>query len=197
VLSQRFALDVVFGSARRGPFVSAGIACHMRLLASPPADTTYPSEPVLSDAAANFMYRDPFNLQNCLDTLRTGISSGLIHAEEPGEILSRLIILISRGWAAMHEYKSYNAPVVPAECRCDYETFPFTPDLQYFTFLRPVPLLLALGILFGKKCLKDCEETFKRAYISASHWDTTTRNVGPFADTNEYVILAYPCAILI
>jgi len=207
LLSQRFSLDVVTGNEKTVPFVSTSIARHMRYLFSTSDDcymqhTIYPTVPVLSQAAAMFMHSHQANLCVTLEALRNGISSGLIQPGELGELLSRLLILISRDFAAIGTYWIRVAvkPDIPKEYFKHSQPFPSTPALKYFEYLKPVPLLLVPSILFGDNWITpDTQKTFARAYISATHWVRGEGNIGPCSDAGKisYVILAYPCTILI
>jgi hypothetical protein len=204
VLSQRFALGVLFGSQKAVPFISNSIASYMRILASTTQDriwqkTTYPSEPVLSHAAADFMHRGEDSLHCLLKTLAAKITSGLIDAGEFGELIGRLLLLISRDFAAVLAYKEIEIssslpddllPSVP-------HSVPFpTSKTDFFPYLRPVPLLDVLSILFGPQWLSGNEteeqelikSTFARAYISSSYWVVFNKNIGPLPNDITYVI---------
>ncbi|KAK7453180.1 hypothetical protein VKT23_011862 [Stygiomarasmius scandens] len=180
LLSQRFALDIALDDYHAESFVINGIASHMRYLVSTSENcmrqySIYPSEPVLSHAAAVYMYQSPDNLNNLLSTLRRQISSGLIQAGELGELLGRLLILISRDFAAIRVYDIAveEKPIIPEKYLQYSEPFPSKPGLEYFAYLKPVPLLLVLCILFGNDndwIKGNCKKAFERAYVSASHW---------------------------
>ncbi|KAK7448932.1 hypothetical protein VKT23_013664 [Stygiomarasmius scandens] len=188
LLGQRFALSIDDGSHRSVPFIAKGIASNMRFLVSTSQNrmkqySTYPSEPVLSHAAASYMHSED-NLVKSLDVLSSRISSGLIQAGELGELMSRLLILIARDFAAIHAYDIgvRVKPNFPERYHQYYKPFPSTPGLQYFAYLRPVPLLLVLCILFGDEWILSnpgCIKAFERAYISASHWIRMAEDVAP------------------
>jgi len=200
LLSQRFALKVNNGSHRAQSFVSKSIANHMRYLVYTTEDcltqcSDYPSEPVLSHAAASYMYTSAGNLHMLLSVLKDQISSGLIQAGELGELMGRLLILIGRDFAAIRAYgiEVEAKPVFPERYHQYYKPFPSAPGLEYFAYLKPVSLLLVLCILFGDEwIMPDHINAFERAYVSASHWIRITENVGPFPDPESYVILTYP-----
>ncbi|KAK7452686.1 hypothetical protein VKT23_012087 [Stygiomarasmius scandens] len=193
LLGQRFALKVNNGSHRARSFVSKGIANHMRYLVYTTEDcltqcSDYPSEPVLSHAAASYMYTSAGNLNMLLSVLKDQISSGLIQAGELGELMGRLLILIGRDFAAIRAYgiEVEAKPVFPERYHQYYKPFPSTPGLEYFAYLKPVPLLLVLCILFGDEwIMPDHIKAFERAYVSASHWIRITENVGPFPDAES------------
>ncbi|THU92121.1 hypothetical protein K435DRAFT_217025 [Dendrothele bispora CBS 962.96] len=191
VLSQRFALRVLFGHKDAVSFIDNSIASYMRVLLSTTEDrlwqeSVYPTEPVFSNAAAQLMYQQVNSLQLFLSCLNTKILSGLIDAGVLGELISRLLILISRDWAAIitHciEVDGPKPDLLPSAYRSP--PFPSSSDHQYFPYLKPVHLLDVLNILFGYQWspghpqAEEIKSTFARAYISASHWLTMTRDVG-------------------
>ncbi|KAK7458702.1 hypothetical protein VKT23_009702 [Stygiomarasmius scandens] len=193
LLSQRFSLDVVTGNEKTVSFVNTSIARHMRYLFSTSDDcymqhTVYPTEPVLSQAAAMSMHSHQNSLCAVLEALRNGISSSLIQPGELGELLSRLLILISRDFAAIGAYRIRVEikPDIPKEYFKHSQPFPSTPALKYFEYSKPVPLLLVLSILFGDDWITpDIQKTFARAYISATHWIRREGNIGPRSDEDK------------
>ncbi|KAK7442784.1 hypothetical protein VKT23_016029 [Stygiomarasmius scandens] len=202
VLSQRFALGVLFGSREAVPFISNSVASYVRYLNSTTDDctwqyTTYPSEPVLSHAAAEFMHRDERSLFHLLHHLANKILSGFIDAGEVGELIGRLLLLISRDYAAILAYDIQISTRLPDLLPNRSVPFPRL-DTKFFPYLRPVPLLDVLNILFGHQWSSaasnssETEEerntrerliksTFERAYISCSHWTVMTEDIGPLS----------------
>ncbi|THV07007.1 hypothetical protein K435DRAFT_418238 [Dendrothele bispora CBS 962.96] len=188
VLGQRFAIDFLFGAWEAVPFVDTSVASHMRVLTSTTEDrswqyTTYPSEPVLSNAAAQFMYMEEQTVSWLSRTLVQTIFDGLVDAGEVGELISRLLILISRDFAAILNYRIQIAGDSPKSRSPPLsQRFPSSHG-DFFPYLRPVPLLDVLDILLGLEWLSECREdivsAFKRAYISASHWNVLSKDIGP------------------
>ncbi|THV07003.1 hypothetical protein K435DRAFT_418125 [Dendrothele bispora CBS 962.96] len=188
VLGQRFAIDFLFGAWEAVPFVDTSVASHMRVLTSTTEDrswryTTYPSEPVLSNAAAQFMYMEEQTVSRLSRTLVQNIVDGLVDAGEVGELMSRLLILISRDFAAILNYRIQIAGDSPKSRSPPLsQRFPSSHG-DFFPYLRPVPLLDVLDILLGLEWLSECKEdivsAFKRAYISASHWNVLSKDIGP------------------
>jgi hypothetical protein len=138
VLSQRFALGVLFGSRHGVPFVGSSIAAHMRVLLSTTEDrmwqySSYPTEPVLSNAAAHLMYAEKTSLRSLLECLNQEILNGLIDAGTFGELMSRLIILFSRDLAAIFAYNiTFEGTIpdlLPAANRSP-STFPSPSNLE-------------------------------------------------------------------
>ncbi|KAK7461510.1 hypothetical protein VKT23_008684 [Stygiomarasmius scandens] len=207
VLSQRFALGVLFGSYGTIPFISKSVASHMRYLHSTTDDcswqyTEYLSEPVLSHAAATLMHKNKGSLSSHLRILIQEIRSGLIDAGEIGELLGRLLFLISRDYAAILAYDIKVSEPLPDDLLPPtHRSIPFPClDTPFFPYLRPVPLLDVLNILFGPDWSStpwdkheedpDAKErwikfTFGRAYISCSHWVVMTKDVGPATTSAE------------
>jgi len=217
VLSQRFALGVVFGSYGTIPFISESVASHMRYLHSTTDDcswqyTEYLSEPVLSHAAATLMHKNTGSLSSYFYILEEVIRSGLIDAEEIGELLGKLLFLISRDYAAILAYNIEDSEPLPNDILPPtHRSIPFPRlDTPFFPYLRPVPLLDVLNILFGLNWLstpwdsteedpnakaRQIKSAFGRAYISCSHWLVSEEDIGPV--TIRCVIFSSPsCATL-
>jgi hypothetical protein len=193
-LSQRFSLQVLMGSRGAVTYLEDSIASHMRYVLNTHEDrswqlTCYPSEPVLSDAAARVLYGGEETLSKAINALTTKIEERVIDAGEYGELISRLLVLISRDVAAIRTYG------IPFACKLykshpknlRFEKFPLRKDKNYFNYLRPVAVLDVLDTLFGPDWTKDkndkdkrekIKQDFANAFISASHWVTMTNNVG-------------------
>jgi hypothetical protein len=191
-LSQRFSLQVLMGARYAVTYLEDSIASHMRYVLYTHEDrswqfTRYPSEPVLSNAAAQILYRNAETLPKAINALATKIGERVIDAGEYGELISRLLVLISRDVTAIRAYGIASATLYnshPKDLR--FERFPFKGK-NYFDYLRPVAVLDVLDTLFGPDWTKDknhrdqrekIKEDFGNAFISASHWVTMTNNVG-------------------
>ncbi|THU76758.1 hypothetical protein K435DRAFT_133037 [Dendrothele bispora CBS 962.96] len=191
VLSQRFALRIAFDTKEAVSLIENSVSSHMRYLLSTSQDQTwqytlYPVEPVLSSGAAEFMYMDQQHLSIALwHLIRKATSTGVIDAGELGELISRLLILISRDLATIVIEEIPVACKIPDNLRsaCQSLRFPSLSDKEYFPYLKPVRLLDVLAVLLGPKWSSEHDEKikniFERAYISASQWITMTDNVGP------------------
>ncbi|KAK7462664.1 hypothetical protein VKT23_007250 [Stygiomarasmius scandens] len=193
-LSQRFSLQVVMGSRDAMTYLEDSIASHMRYVLHTHDDrswqlTCYPSEPVLSDAAAHILYGEENALSAAITALATKIGDRVIDAGEYGELISRLLVLISRDVTTIRAYDMAPARTLynPHPEKLRFEKFPLCKDKDYFDYLRPVAVLDVLDTLFGPgwtrdKDNKDQREEIKRdfanAFISASHWISMTNNVG-------------------
>ncbi|THU90511.1 hypothetical protein K435DRAFT_257388 [Dendrothele bispora CBS 962.96] len=209
VLSQRFALRIAFGTEEAVSLIEDSVSSHMRYLLSTSKDGTrqyafYPVEPVLSSAAVEFMYMHNSFLSTALRHLVQEVVAGVIDAEEVGELISRLLILISRDLATIVIEKIRVGCTIPDNLRsaCQPLRFPSLSDKEYFSYLKPVRLLDVLAVLLGHKWSSGhdgyIKSTFERAYISASQWIAMTDDVGPLPDDIEYVMSAsLPCAMLI
>jgi len=99
-LSQRFSLQIVMGSRDAVTYLEDSIVGHMRCVLHTHVDrswqlTCYPSEPVLSNAAADILYGKEDALSAAITALATKIGDRVIDAGEYGELISRLLVLIS------------------------------------------------------------------------------------------------------
>lgn len=101
VLSQRFALDICFGHPDAVSYIDKGVASHLRICYSTTEDRTwsftgYPSEPLLSCAAAGLLYQQTENLVHALDALKEKVDGGMFEIGQSGELTSRLVLLLAK-----------------------------------------------------------------------------------------------------
>jgi hypothetical protein len=160
VLSQRLCLDTVLAARDDRNLADRSVSYHMRLLTgiSPESKALYtysPSEPVLALAATRLLFAIPGSWARVLDTLSERLcQSGLIEKGLTGELGARTLLLIARDLAAPKENNR--------------------PD-----FLKPVPLLDFLDVLFGntswcsKETWKGLFDAFNDTYVNFTHWITT------------------------
>ncbi|THU84240.1 hypothetical protein K435DRAFT_783877 [Dendrothele bispora CBS 962.96] len=193
-LSQRFSLQVVMGSRDAVTFLEHSIAGHMRYVLNTHDDhswqfTRYPSEPVLSNAAAHILYGPERALSTAILALAAKIGDRIIDAGEYEELISRLLVLISRDVTTIRAYD-----MAPARTlrnfhpkNLSFEKFPLRAGTDYFGYLRPVAVVDVLDTLFGPGWTKDendkdqreeIKRDFANAFISASYWVSMTNNVG-------------------
>jgi hypothetical protein len=93
VLSQKFALDVCFGHPDAVSYIDKGVASHLRICYSTIEDRTwsftgYPSEPLLSCAAADLLHQDAYNLVRALEVLKNKVDGGMFEIGQSGELTS-------------------------------------------------------------------------------------------------------------
>ncbi|THU86602.1 hypothetical protein K435DRAFT_804987 [Dendrothele bispora CBS 962.96] len=155
-------LGVLFRSPDSPTFVNKSIARHMRFLLPNTEDrirerTTYPSEHVLSNAAADFMHSDEEVLSYLLECLVKKTPTGLINAcwslladcsfsSVETLLLSRVMIF--------RLVASYLKTYVLLSSR----SIPFPNSNEaFFSYLRPVPLLDVLDILLGLQWSSGCD----------------------------------------
>ncbi|KAK7435501.1 hypothetical protein VKT23_019623 [Stygiomarasmius scandens] len=193
-LSQRFSLQVAMGSRDAVTYLEDSIASHMRYVLHTHDDrswqfTCYPSEPVLSDAAADILYGTEDALSTAISALATKVGDRVIDAGEYGELISRLLVLISRDVTTIRAYDMSPARTLhnPHPEKLSFEKFPLRENKDYFDYLRPVAVLDVLDTLFGpgwtrgqdnKDQREEIKRDFANAFISASHWISMTNNVG-------------------
>ncbi|KAI6160278.1 hypothetical protein EDD17DRAFT_1510588 [Pisolithus thermaeus] len=100
VLSQRFCLHVAFGHHEAVKFLESSVASNLRVRVFISEDrnsllTTYPSESLLSCAAASLLHTMS-NLDKFLQALEEKILNGMIDVGKSGELTSRLLWLIAK-----------------------------------------------------------------------------------------------------
>lgn len=168
VLSQRFALNVAFGHPESVKFIDTSISSFMRICISITDDrmwrfTSYPSEPILSSAAATVMHGGGgTNIVRCLQVLNQKIRSGMINRGARGELVCRLLLLLGRDYTP-------EAPIITST------SIPTVP------YCRPVRLLDYLVTTFGfqRDFDQDVRNAFDDAYINFSHWVSLKDNIQP------------------
>jgi len=196
ILSQRFALELTFGNPKTDAFNEDSVKHHMRYLLSILDDQfwkyegIYASEPILSNAAAEFMYRDDSTLGSLLACLEKKVKSGMIDVRNVGILLSRLLLLISRDIVTL--YRIHGVDLVNTSSIRDSVPFglPDNYPERSFPHHQPVPLLDVLTMLLGPAWIsdrQDIRETFGNAFVSMSHWVTMTGKVGQFDEGLSYV----------
>jgi hypothetical protein len=110
VLAQRFGLNITFGHHNMAHCVEALVASHLRVCIKTTEGqlwsyTTYPSEPILSCAAASLLYRtsnledDGFPVGNLVKTLyclEDMVNDGLVDSSWIGKLVSRFLWLLAK-----------------------------------------------------------------------------------------------------
>jgi len=180
VLSQRFGLDVAFGHPEVTAFLDEAVASHMRICLSVTPDrlwrnTSYPSEPVLSDAAASLLHERDNSVEECLKVLNAKLRRGMIDKGQRGEILSRVILLLGRDAAT---------PPAPAQ-----------KPPGFLRFCQPIKLLDFLKVTFGDHFTNAAIHLdFEHAYINISHWVSMKENIVPSKKRQQNLNDEFECA---
>ncbi|KAF8578454.1 hypothetical protein K439DRAFT_1621321 [Ramaria rubella] len=176
LLSQRFALDIIFGHPKAVQHVDEAVASHLRICITSTEDrswrfTAYPSEPLLSHAAAEEMWRNS-TLTNTLAHLKIQLERGMI---EPGK----------NGFLCKEtgQFRTRNVTLL----------------------LPPIPVRWWLEELFGPNVWpkdeaqrKVAEEAFASATINFSHWISMSERIIPFSsdvrvvDAEEWLKRNFP-----
>jgi hypothetical protein len=180
LVSQRFALDVVFGHPEAVNYVETSVASHMRICISVTEDrswkeTCYPSEPLLSHAAADVMWENDQVLPNVLFHLKNKIESGMIDVGKNGELVCRLLLLFAKD-----HYLSRSFTGMP---------FTDTPKVEdgRLRYCSSIPVNEWLTRLFGERAWptdveqnRRARETFNDYEVNFSHWITMKQHIAPF-----------------
>jgi hypothetical protein len=183
VLSQRFALDVCFGHPDAVSYIEKGVASHLRICYSTAEDRTwsftgYPSEPLLSCAAAHLLHRSPHDLANALDVLKKKVDGGMFEIGQSGELTSRLLLLLAKD-TFVCKYLSVDLnPHVRARGSDDDDGW--KAELIH---CQKVSVIHFLEHLFGNSFWSQAGDTakkvFKHAYINFSHWVPMDEFISP------------------
>jgi hypothetical protein len=169
VLAQRFGLDVCFGHRDAVRFVSSTVASHMRVIVTTTEDciwsyTSYPSEPILSCAAAISMHETNNSLRDTLYILQAKVDNGMIDVGQCGELVSRLIWLLAKDFYVMRHLGT--------------RTFTGSGNNVEVVHCRMIPVVAFIEFVFGgdfwkkveNKAGDDAKDAFQDAYINFSHW---------------------------
>ncbi|KAF8586048.1 hypothetical protein K439DRAFT_1003314 [Ramaria rubella] len=177
LLSQRFALDIIFGHPKAVQHVDEAVASHLRICITTTEDrswrfTAYPSEPLLSHAAAEEMWRNS-TLTNALAHLKTQLERGMIEKGKNGELVSRLLLLLAKD-------------------SCAKRLDGLGPKM--LRYCCPIPVRWWLEELFGPNVWpkdeaqrKAAEEAFASATINFSHWISMSERIIPVSSDVQVV----------
>ena len=164
VLAQRFGLDIAFGHRDAVRYVETLVASHLRVCIKTTEDriwsySTYPSEPILSCAAASLLHgKSTDNLDRTLGCLESMINDGVVDIGQIGELVSRFLWLLA---------KDFLVREVDAE---DGVNSRFEQVLQDCQLVSVVDFLESA---FGPKMWEGASEArqeFQNAYVNFSHW---------------------------
>ncbi|KAF8514191.1 hypothetical protein BU17DRAFT_94672 [Hysterangium stoloniferum] len=157
LVSQRFALDVVFGHPETVNYVERSVA-----------------KPLLSHAAVDVMWESEQILPNVFFHLKNKIESGIIDVDKNGELVCRLLLLfvkdhyLSRSWTGM---AITDTPKV---------------EDGHLRYCSAIPVNEWLTKLFGERASTDVEQkrqarqTFNYYEVNFSHWISMKQQIAPF-----------------
>jgi hypothetical protein len=181
VLSQRFALDVCPGHPDAVSYVEKGVASHMRTCLSTTEDrtwtfTSYPSEPLLSCAAANLLHREAENITYALNLLKKKVDEGMFEIGQSGELTSRLVLLLAKD-KYVRKHVSQD-PYIRARGGDDENMWKAElVDCQKVSIIHFLEYMF--GDSFWSHAGNTAKELFKHAYINFSHWVTMDGFISP------------------
>ena len=171
MLAQRFGLDITFGHHNAVRFVETSVASHLRVCIKTTEDrlwsyTTYPSEPILSCAAASLLYEannadkgfSASNLVGTMGRLERMVNEGLVDIGQIGELVSRFLWLLAKDFF-VRKVDVKNA----GNSQCE----------QVLQDCQMVPVVGFLEFVFGSRIWKlapEAREIFQNAFINFSHW---------------------------
>ncbi|KAH8117054.1 hypothetical protein DFH11DRAFT_1542207 [Phellopilus nigrolimitatus] len=175
VMSQRFCLDLVSGHPMTVAFEEEAVAGYMRylIMTSEKGDilnTAYPSEPVLSQSAAEHLWESEWSnppFVSPIDLLTKKTNSGMINKGTVGELVARLLLLIAKDICAR-------------ELEVGKDEFRYCGSVRLVTWLKR---LFGDDIFSGKE--EPVEEHFGNTVINFSHWVGMAENIAD-EETNSY-----------
>jgi len=180
VLGQRFGLNVTFGHPDSVEYLESGVASHLRICLATTLDrswmfTSYPSEPLLSCAAARDLHEGPEKL--ALGTLLNVVNSGMVDVGQRGELASRLLWLLAKDLFIRTRAKIVNnTPSSWVEHLIDCQMIPVV-DWQEFIFGPEIWDKDGTQAPLAHDMLKD-------AYLNFSHWVCMEANIAGSKEGN-------------
>ncbi|KAG1769565.1 hypothetical protein EV702DRAFT_1271245, partial [Suillus placidus] len=167
VLSQRFGLDIYFGHTNAVSYLQKGVASHLRVCFSTTEDrswafTGYPSEPLLSCAAAILLHGG--NLTEALKVLKAKVDGGMVETGQSGELASRLLLLLAKDMYVRSHLSEGTISDLHYNGTADTELM----DCQKVSVIDFLEYLF--GDEFWSDAGMDAKSAFQHAYINFSHW---------------------------
>ncbi|KAG9082438.1 hypothetical protein FRC06_005070, partial [Ceratobasidium sp. 370] len=178
VIGQRFLLDICLGSHDWIKFHHVGVSSHLRVCLWTSQDrklmeTSYPSEPLLSSAAAQLLY--PLGVPSTSNTflgvlgtalgqLKVAVTRRIVDQGLRGELVSRVLFLTAKDIAIRKYHESHATPPVPASAS-------LTSMPEELLDCKPLPVIEYLTVLFGENKLdQKARDLFSGWYVNFSHW---------------------------
>ncbi|KAG9313113.1 hypothetical protein JVU11DRAFT_6563 [Chiua virens] len=167
VLAQRFGLDITFGHRDAVRYAKDLVASHLRVCMKTTEDrvwsyTTYPSEPILSCAAANVLHSDD-NLVYAFTSLALMAKDGVVSVGDTGELVSRFLWLLAKDLFVREPERV----VVDTSKLLDCHPVPVTEFLEFFLGPRVW------------NAVPGARKEFENAYINFSHWVSMGFDITP------------------
>ncbi|KAI9570118.1 hypothetical protein HD554DRAFT_2083867 [Boletus coccyginus] len=179
VLGQRFGLDITFGHRHAVEFVETSVASHLRVCIKTTEDriwsyTTYPSEPILSCAAAYLLHVEGLSsgtdkLDPSLCSLQCMVNDGVVDTGKIGELVSRFIWLLAKDFLV--RWKGLD-PMLEA--------------------CQPISVVEYLQFVFGPRIWQaapQAPQIFQDAYINFSHWISMGFNINPLKTGSQELFI--------
>jgi hypothetical protein len=177
ILSQRFALDIVFKHPKSTNFIDESVASHLWICTSISDDrlwksTTYPSEPLLSHCAATLMWESVPDMTAMFGRLGARIRDGMVDKGQRGELASRVCTLLAKDVCLRKR-----SVQLPAK---DVDRNGNPPETSYS---QSVPVIDWLKTLFGEKVVPtgyyaEITTAFTGWEINFSHWICMGKQIG-------------------
>ncbi|QRV97671.1 hypothetical protein RhiJN_25690 [Ceratobasidium sp. AG-Ba] len=180
VIGQRFLLDICLGQYDSSELLHTAVSSHLRVCLSTSEDrtlieTAYPSEPLLSCAAAQLLYADTDSKKNLvadsLSVIKTAVSSQAVARDDNEASTSRLTFLLSKDQAVRMHFRD-----TPPDS---------SSALDELLDCKPIPVIVFLECLFGNnKVTPRMKLVFEGWYINFSHWIAARKTIS-FEESSE------------
>jgi hypothetical protein len=182
ILSQRFGLSIVFNHPQSTKFIDKSVSSYMRICTSISDDrlwkfTTYPSEPLLSHAAAMLMWKSADVMAAMFDQLGTRIRDGMVDKGQSGELASRVCTLLAKDLCLRRRSVEHSMEDVDLR----------NGDSPRKSYSDSVPVIYWLKTLFGDRVVPaeheaKITEAFEGWEINFSHWVCMDTNIGKYPE---------------
>ncbi|QRV97706.1 U3 small nucleolar RNA-associated protein 14 [Ceratobasidium sp. AG-Ba] len=178
VIGQRFLLDICPGQHDSMKILQDGISSHLRICLGVSPDrnlieTAYPSEPLLSCAAATRLYPGGMKVRKltlnaiatALCTVKTAVLGHTVARGNDGQLASRLVFLLSKDLATRRYQRQVLSP-------------PFALSSDELLDCKPVPVTIFLEHTFGSaKLTEDSSTLLNGWYVNFSHWIAASESI--------------------
>ncbi|KAH7884823.1 hypothetical protein F5I97DRAFT_2039899 [Phlebopus sp. FC_14] len=184
LLAQRFGLQISLGHRESVAYAESAVANHMRVCVSGSLDNraSYPSEPMLSCAAAQALHAYPEFLNGCLQVLRGKVDNGMIDRGDHGELAGRLLWLLGKDFYVRSKEHSTHAFLLRDDGIYTWET----AELKDCSM---IPVVDFLRYVFGdqvwSKAGKKAKDLFAGARLNFSHWVSMDAQIGNPAHSKD------------
>lgn len=182
VIGQRFGLNITDGHIQSVTYQQKAVQSHLSVYLETSSTriwprTIYPSEPLLSCAAARLLHEGQFNLCDGLYRVQAELQGGLIDKVQRVGLVGRLLLLLAK------DLHVRSMPGLALQSCIDWKT--------ELLDCKRVPVVDFLEFLFGAVLEDDAKQRFEHWHVNFSHWISMRESIEfQSTDRARYVILS-------